>query len=599
MVQAQCVCGSSLELTPDGVGTLCPQCSKTSCCVGAEDAAAPDLQAYLVVETGPDRVGERIFLSGLDPINVGKLPANALFLPGKMLSRHHCTMIPLGDHQWGVEDNKSTNGLFINQNKVGTQQLKEGDLLSVGEYELRFHGPGETPAETGAGFELLPLPPPPVETTEAKPEKPGPICPHCNQQLKSGAKICVSCGIDLKTGKPLVISRGVDENILYHNVQIASYWASWVLPLGIFPIASEAYGKFKPTAMRAIVILTIIISVAVWIAIHYSEYGEYGSTRNLMMWSGTKPNPRLILAAYEHKDAASKAFHEKLAELSRASANSNPLAMTKPPNVDHIPNWDQLKAIFAQMEKSEEDNAVAAYDKLPPEFKKLGEFHWYQLLTNAFLHGGIIHLAGNMIFLIVFGNRINALVGQVQAAALYLILAVLASTSFLISQMGQPMIPALGASGAIMGMAGMYFILMPVSRVHMVVWIRPALFLVVLFPVMILYIRAIFILAIFLGPVAFAMYRLIFLRKTWTFSVRGYWVLLFFIAFDVWATIRGAHDGTAHWAHLGGFICGIFIALGMLLTRRVNAHGADMISLIIGAKAWKFLGTPEERLATA
>jgi membrane associated rhomboid family serine protease len=193
-----------------------------------------------------------------------------------------------------------------------------------------------------------------------------------------------------------------------------------------------------------------------------------------------------------------------------------------------------------------------------------GEFHWYQLVTNVFLHGGIIHLAGNLVFMLVFGNRVNALVGQWKAAALYLLLGVLASASVMVSSVGKPLTPNLGASGAIMGMAGMYIVLMPVSRVYMVFWIR---------------------LGMLTG----------FRRLTKIFSLRGFWVLLFFIAFDVWATLRGSHDHVGHWAHLGGFICGMALAGLLLVTRQINAHGCDAISLALGPRAWKLLGTPAER----
>jgi membrane associated rhomboid family serine protease len=67
---------------------------------------------------------------------------------------------------------------------------------------------------------------------------------------------------------------------------------------------------------------------------------------------------------------------------------------------------------------------------------QLGEFHLYQLLTNTFLHAGVMHLAGNMVFFFVFANRVNALLGQWKSVAAYLLLAVLASIAVYISYMG-------------------------------------------------------------------------------------------------------------------------------------------------------------------
>jgi len=72
-------------------------------------------------------------------------------------------------------------------------------------------------------------------------------------------------------------------------------------------------------------------------------------------------------------------------------------------------------------------------------------------------------------------------------------------------------------------------------------------------------------------------------------------VLLAFIAFDIWGVMSGSRDGTAHWAHVGGFAGGILIAVAMLLTRQIDARGGDAISLLFGSRAWKLLGTPAGR----
>ena len=145
MAQAQCQCGSWLQLEPDGAVGVCPQCNEAICCVGKNDDTG--LRACLLVEAGPGRVGEQIFPCGLEPINVGKLPENPLSLPGNLVSRHHCTLIPLGDDQWGVEDNASRNGLWVNKEKKQSWQLNDGDVVTIGEYSLRFRSPG-TPAAT-------------------------------------------------------------------------------------------------------------------------------------------------------------------------------------------------------------------------------------------------------------------------------------------------------------------------------------------------------------------------------------------------------------------------------------------------------------------
>jgi len=119
----------------------------------------------------------------------------------------------------------------------------------------------------------------------------------------------------------------------------------------------------------------------------------------------------------------------------------------------------------------------------------------------------------------------------------------------------------IGASGAIMGLAGMYLVLVPVHEVHMALWYR--------FPI------------------------IAFFRLSMTlFAVRGFWVVLFYMAFDVIATVLGAKDDVAHWAHLGGFIVGIVLALFLLLARLVNCRGGDIISALMGRYAWALVGKP-------
>ena len=161
----------------------------------------------------------------------------------------------------------------------------------------------------------------------------------------------------------------------------------------------------------------------------------------------------------------------------------------------------------------------------------------------------------------VFGSRVNALMGTVTTAVVYPILAVGAGIAHMMSVSDQSPSPMLGASGAIMGLAGMYFVFFPVHKVHVAAWWRWGL----------------------IG--GFSLSLSIFER-------RGFWVVLFYIAFDVVFTLIGAEDGVAHWAHLGGFIVGAVLALLLMVVRLVNARGGDLISVILGRRAWAILGRP-------
>ncbi|MCL2639281.1 MAG: rhomboid family intramembrane serine protease [Phycisphaerales bacterium] len=193
----------------------------------------------------------------------------------------------------------------------------------------------------------------------------------------------------------------------------------------------------------------------------------------------------------------------------------------------------------------------------------VGEFHGYQLLTSAFLHdfgnifGFVMHLGGNMLFLLIFGTRVNALIGNLKMAILYPLLGIAAAAAHL--HFGEPSGPMLGASGAIMGLAGMYLIFFPAHRVYMAIWLK-----------------------LFWWYPAWL--------KIWT--VRGFWVLVFYISFDVIATILRSSDGVAHWAHLGGFIAGTAAAILLLVSGLANARHGDLLSVLLGKYAWPLIGKP-------
>ena len=190
-------------------------------------------------------------------------------------------------------------------------------------------------------------------------------------------------------------------------------------------------------------------------------------------------------------------------------------------------------------------------------------FHAYQLITHAFLHADLWHLLGNLLFLIVLGTRVNALIGNLLTLVLYPLLGAAAAIVHMVAVPDLEPGAMLGASGAIEGLAGMYLILFPAHKVHMAAWLRWG----------------------FIGAFRFHL-------KLW--AMRGFWVVLFYIAFDVFYTIIGTEDGVAHWAHIGGFVTGMIVATAVLAARLVNARGGDLFSVILGRFAWPIIGTPNK-----
>lgn len=86
------------------------------------------------------------------------------------------------------------------------------------------------------------------------------------------------------------------------------------------------------------------------------------------------------------------------------------------------------------------------------------------IFTSMFLHGGFMHLAGNMLYLWVFGNNIEAAMGHVKFAIFYVVTGIAAALSHALPDMTSE-VPMIGASGAISGVLGAYLLLYPQARV--------------------------------------------------------------------------------------------------------------------------------------
>ncbi|MFO0972130.1 MAG: rhomboid family intramembrane serine protease [Phycisphaerae bacterium] len=341
----------------------------------------------------------------------------------------------------------------------------------------------------------------------------GYTCRLCNRHYASTVRVCVDCGIELRSGKKLITSDDANIDKAYDSAERILRSVSWLLWIGVVPIASEAFGTRKPHATRIITIVTILASCAFW-AVTWSEPSENGGAyKNLLLWWGRHVTP---------EDVTSEA--------------GRILRDTVGTDIHNLPP-QMRRHLMREIERQLSDP---------------GEFHGYQLFTHAFLHAGLLHLAGNMLFLLIFGSRVNAVIGNLWTPLLYPLLGLMAGLAQLWSlpSGGFPH-PMLGASGAIMGLAGMYLVLFPAHKVHMAAWLRWGLV---------------------------AGFRL----SLRLFPVRGLWVVLFYIAFDIFYTVFRLKDGVAHWAHLGGFLTGMTVGVVLLITRRVNAQGTDLLSLLFG-----------------
>lgn len=167
---------------------------------------------------------------------------------------------------------------------------------------------------------------------------------------------------------------------------------------------------------------------------------------------------------------------------------------------------------------------------------------WITVLTSMFMHGGLLHLGGNMLFLWVFGNNIEDAMGHAKFLVFYLLGGVAALGLQVAVDPGSA-VPTIGASGAVAGVLGGYLLLYPRARVWTFIWI------------VVLPIPALIVLGFwFVQQVAF-----------------GYFGLT-----EVTAG-AGESGGVAYFAHIGGFVFG-------LLTVRmwVNRRGRPSVSTRFG-----------------
>ncbi len=177
------------------------------------------------------------------------------------------------------------------------------------------------------------------------------------------------------------------------------------------------------------------------------------------------------------------------------------------------------------------DQWVMDFGVLPSAWS-LGLPPVWQLLTSQFLHGGLLHLLGNMWMLWIFGDNVEDRTGSLRFIAFYLCCGILAAVAHLVTNLGSA-VPAIGASGAIAGVMGAYLGLFPRARVILFV------------PILII-------------PYFFEVPAVVFLAL-W-FVIQSFSGLA-----DSFNALPGAE--VAYWAHVGGFLGGILIVRMFLKPR--------------------------------
>jgi membrane associated rhomboid family serine protease len=179
------------------------------------------------------------------------------------------------------------------------------------------------------------------------------------------------------------------------------------------------------------------------------------------------------------------------------------------------------------------------------------------IITSMFMHGGIAHIVGNMVFLFVFGDNIEDRFGHLKYLLIYLLWGILSaySHSFVATDNTNALIPAVGASGAISGVLGAYLVMFPRAKIFTVVF-------------------AFFITTIRIPAIAF--------------------LPIWFIMQLVFGFIFPQSGGVAYFAHIGGFVAGLGTAyVWKLLARKRDLQVRDIRSPPIKKIAYN---SPESEL---
>ncbi len=207
-----------------------------------------------------------------------------------------------------------------------------------------------------------------------------------------------------------------------------------------------------------------------------------------------------------------------------------PLRTDSPLRSTPYMNWLLIAANVLCFAATSVDRALETRLGLYPRSPALSEF-----LTYQFVHAGLWHLAGNMLFLYIFGNNVNDKMGNLGYLAFYLAGGVVAGLAYVLTE--RTGAPTVGASGAIAAVTGAYLILFPRSHVSIFYWF------------------------IILGR----------------FELQAMWFIGFFFAMDV---MLGGGDGVAHMAHIGGTAFGTSVCLALLVSQLLPRDQFDVWALI-------------------
>lgn len=195
------------------------------------------------------------------------------------------------------------------------------------------------------------------------------------------------------------------------------------------------------------------------------------------------------------------------------------------------------------------DQVIINYGLIPEKIGESFQDHWYTLFTYMGLHSGWLHILPNLLFLWIFGDNIEDAFGRIRFLAFFLLCGALSGLVHSSLHGFTTTYPLIGASGAISGVLGAYFALLPKARV------------ILFFPTIILFPPA-----IFFGARFFA-----FIRVPAALFLGGWFALDLYQAFFVGDNV------VAFWTHISGFL------IGLLSARFMTRHKDSLPEISLAA----------------
>lgn len=187
-----------------------------------------------------------------------------------------------------------------------------------------------------------------------------------------------------------------------------------------------------------------------------------------------------------------------------------------------------IYVFFQEMSVPNVDAFITEYALIPSQIDFNNVQSLFAFVTSMFLHGGIFHIVSNMWFLYIFGDNVEGRFGRFGFLMLYLFAGVVGNFAQYILNTTST-IPMLGASGAVSGVLGAYYLLFPHSKIKTIV---------VLF---------FFLTVVQIPAVIYLLY---------------WFVLQLFQGVSSLSTLTTQTGGVAFWAHIGGFLTGMFFGRG-------------------------------------